>query len=962
MSFPPILLLLLALLPYAGAAALAALPAQSRRGAALVAGATTLLALAIVLLAVPQVYAGEVLRWRIDWVPSLGLAFGFRMDGFAFLFALLISAIGALIVLYAAYYLHHDDPARRFFLFLLLFMGAMLGIVLADNLLLLLVFWELTSLSSFLLIGYWNTRSDAREGARMALAITGGGGLALLGGVLLIGHIVGSFDLDRVLASGDIIRAHPLYLPALVLVLLGCFTKSAQFPFHFWLPHAMAAPTPVSAYLHSATMVKAGVFLLARLYPALSGTEAWFWLVSLTGLTTLLIGAYIAIFKHDLKGLLAYSTISHLGLITLLFGLDTPLAVVAGVFHIINHATFKASLFMAAGIIDHETGSRDMRQLNGLWKYMPRTAVLAMVASAAMAGVPLLNGFLSKEMFFAEAVAKDGHEVMEWLLPVGATLAGLFSVCYSARFIHDVFFNGEPVNLPKTPHEPPAFMRVPVEILVVLCLLVGLLPVFTVGPTLAVAAQAALYGAPGMPLPDYKLAIWHGFNLPLVMSLIALVGGVLLYVGLQRFINLHRLVHLPGWIEKGGRDFFAAGADGVVAAAGALTRWLQNGSLQRYLGLLVLLSIAAGAVPLLAGMDFGGGSSGLPAPSVPVIAVWLIGMAAAVGTVVAHRQRLLALVLLGAAGLVVSLAFVYLSAPDLALTQLLVEVVSIILMMLALNWLPREGKAEGAPFAGNARKWRDAVIAGVAGLGTTALVYLVLTRPFDSISPYFLETTVPQGGGANAVNVIIVDYRGFDTLGEITVLGIAGLLVYAVLAGFRPPLPPGDGAPASERHPLMLALVSRLLLPLAILVSFYLFLRGHNQPGGGFIAGLVLAIALILLFVANGGQWVAARMGTDFRGWVGWGLLIAGLTGVGSWFLGSPFLTSTYDYPDIWPFGPVPLASASLFDLGVYLTVVGATMVALGSIARLTQPTVAPSGDMAAPSGSAPRTGRETAR
>ncbi|MCU0952546.1 MAG: DUF4040 domain-containing protein, partial [Burkholderiaceae bacterium] len=745
---------------------------------------------------------------------------------------------------------------------------------------------------------------------------------ALLGGVIIIGNIVGSYDLDRVLAAGEVLRAHPLYLPALVLVLLGCFTKSAQFPFHFWLPHAMAAPTPVSAYLHSATMVKAGVFLLARMYPALSGTEQWFWLVSLTGLATLLVGAYIAIFKHDLKGLLAYSTISHLGLITLLFGLDTQ--------------------FMAAGIIDHETGSRDMRQLNGLWKYMPWTALLAMVASAAMAGVPLLNGFLSKEMFFAEAVAKDGHEVIEWLLPVGATLAGIFSVAYSARFIHDVFFNGEPKALPRKPHEPPVFMRVPVEVLVMLCLLVGLFPGLIVGPTLAVAAHAALFGGPGQMLPYYTLSIWHGFNLPLAMSAIALVGGLLLYFGLQRRVNLHRLVDLPLWIKRGGRDFFQDCAAGAVAAAGTITGLLQNGRLQSYLSLLVLMALVAGALPFLRGVPLASSDKAFVWPPFPVIAVALIGMAAAFATVVAHRHRLLAIVLLGAVGLPVSLAFVYLSAPDLALTQLLVDVVSIILMMLALNWLPHHAPPEGAPFLRNPRKLRDAAIATAAGLGTAALLYTVMTRPFDSIARYFLETTVPLGGGANAVNVIIVDYRGFDTLGEITVLGVAGIIIYALLAGFVPPPRSAQSravaaavATESDKHPLMLALLSRALLPLAILVSFFLFLRGHNEPGGGFVAGLVLAIAIILLFVANGSQWVEQRIGTDFRAWVGGGLLVAGLTGVGSWFVGSPFLTSTYDYPQIWPFGAVPLASAALFDLGVYLTVVGATVIALSAIGRM---------------------------
>jgi multicomponent K+:H+ antiporter subunit A len=918
---------LLALLPFAGALLLAALPNDRRRLCAWLAGAFPVAGLALTLAHAPAIMAGDVLRWSIDWVPALGLSFGFRMDGLAWLFALLILGIGALVVLYAAYYLHDDDPPARFFQFLLLFMGAMLGVVLADNLVLLVVFWEATSLSSFLLIGYWKDRTDAREGARMALTITGAGGLALLAGVLLIGHIVGSVRLDVVLASGDLIRAHPLYVPALVLVLLGAFTKSAQFPFHFWLPHAMAAPTPVSAYLHSATMVKAGVFLLARLYPSLGGSDAWFWIVAPVGLATLLLGAYFAIFKHDLKGLLAYSTISHLGLITLLFGLDSPLAVVAGVFHILNHATFKASLFMAAGIIDHETGSRDMRNLNGLYKYMPWTALLAIVASSAMAGVPLLNGFLSKEMFFAEALNTGAGGVMGWVLPFGATLAGVFSVAYSTRFIHDVFFNGEPVGLPKMPHEPPRFMRVPVEVLVVVCLAVGIAPGLTVGPILATGARAAL----GASLPEYSLAIWHGFNAALMMSLIALAGGVTLYFGLQRFINLHRIVQLP----RGGREAFAFVQAKTIVAARDLTLGLQNGSLQRYLLLLVVMAVTTGLLPFLLGGMAGSGTSVSATPVTPGFAVlWLVGLVATLATLIDFRHRLLALTVLGAVGLVVAVLFVVLSAPDLALTQLLVEVATVILMMLALNWLPQESPIERS--AG-----RHALHAGVAcaaGLGVAALVWLVLTQPADSISPYFLETAVAFGGGANAVNVIIVDYRGFDTLGEITVLGVAALVIAALLDG-RPalgmravvyPIPTERNA-----HPLMLKLVTRLLLPLAVLVTAHLFLRGHNLPGGGFIAGLVLAIAMVLLSIAHGEDWVNDRLRSDFRRWLSAGLLIAALTGAGSWMLGHPFLTSTYDYP-VLPFvGAVPLASASLFDLGVFLAVVGGTMVMLTSIGRL---------------------------
>jgi multicomponent K+:H+ antiporter subunit A len=925
-------LLALALLPWLAAAVAACLPAAARRGAALVAGAAALGVVALALSLAQPLFEGEVLRWSLPWLPALGLDLGFRVDGLAWLFALLIGGIGALVVLYAAWYLDPKDPARRFFVFLLLFMGAMLGLVLADNLLLLVVFWELTSLASFLLIGYWHRREDAREGARMALAVTGAGGLALLAGVLLIGHIVGDFRLDAVLGAGDTIRAHPLYETALVLVLLGAFTKSAQVPFHFWLPHAMAAPTPVSAYLHSATMVKAGVFLLARLYPALGQSEPWFLIVTSVGLATLVLGAYIAIFQHDLKGLLAYSTISHLGLITLLFGLDEPLAVVAGVFHIINHATFKAGLFMSAGIIDHETGSRDMRQLNGLMKYMPFTATLGMVAAASMAGVPLVNGFLSKEMFFAEAVNKDTFALMQWLLPIGATVAGIFSVAYSMRFVHDVFFNGEPVGLTKTPHEAPFFMRLPVLLLVLLCIAVGLMPAATIGPTLALAAQAALHGAPGLPLPPYTLAIWHGLNLPLAMSLVAVLGGTLLYFGLQRFINLHRVVDLPLLWKRSGRDAFLAVLEASLALARGITAALQSGSLQRYLALLVAAALAAGAWPFLRADAAPSAAAALHLDdlTLPVALIGALGLAAVIGTVMLYRRRLTALLLLSMAGLVVCLAFVHLSAPDLALTQLLVEMATTLLMMLALAWLPAESPPEHA----RGRQVRDAVIAVAAGAGVAALVWLVLGRPFESISPFFLSHAVPEGGGSNAVNVIIVDFRGFDTLGEITVMGIAALILHALLApfapreGMGPPLLPGVS-------PLMLQLVSRLALPFAALVSIYLLLRGHNLPGGGFIAGLVLALALMLQYVAHGLDWVDQRSRPAFGAWVAIGLLLAAGTGLAAFAFGAPFLTSTYDYPWLPGIGGVPLASAAAFDLGVFFVVVGATLLMLLSIARI---------------------------
>ncbi|HET8762357.1 MAG TPA: proton-conducting transporter membrane subunit, partial [Gemmatimonadales bacterium] len=460
------LLPLMIVLPFAGSLLALLFPANARNAEAWLSGAVALVGLLVAWRFQGAVADGNVIRVEISWLPQLGLDFVLRLDGFAWIFAMLITGIGFLVVLYARYYMSAEDPVPRFFSFLLAFMGAMLGIVLSGNLIQLVFFWELTSLFSFLLIGYWHQRAQARDGARMALIMTSAGGLCLFAAVLIIGHVAGSYDLDRVLMSGNIIRSHPLYLPALILLLLGAFTKSAQFPFHFWLPHAMAAPTPVSAYLHSATRVKAGVFLLVRVWPALGGTDEWLWLVASAGLVTFVLGAYFAIFQQDLKGLLAYSTVSHLGLITLLIGLDTPLGLVAAIFHIVNHATFKASLFMAAGIIDHESGTRDIRQLSGLRRFMPITATLAMVAAAAMAGVPLLNGFLSKEMFFAETIEMHDGSIVDAALPYIVTLASTCTVAYSLRFIRDVFFGPAATQLPRTPREPPRWMRFPVELLV----------------------------------------------------------------------------------------------------------------------------------------------------------------------------------------------------------------------------------------------------------------------------------------------------------------------------------------------------------------------------------------------------------------------------------------------------------------------------------------------------------------
>jgi multicomponent K+:H+ antiporter subunit A len=944
-------LALLLALPFIGSAIAALLPSNARNAESTWSAAVAAAALVRVAAMFPQVRDGGVIRETIAWIPSAGLDLTIRVDGFAWMFAMLVTGIGLLVILYARYYMSPADPVPRFFAFLLAFMGAMLGLVTSGNLIQLVFFWELTSLTSFMLIGYWHHRADARRGARMALLVTGAGGLCLFAGALLIGRIVGSYDLDAVLGAGARLRADPLYRPMLALVLIGAFTKSAQFPFHFWLPHAMAAPTPVSAYLHSATMVKAGVFLLARLWPALAGTPEWFWVVGGAGLCTLVMGAYAAMFQHDLKGLLAYSTISHLGLITLLLGLDSPLAAVAAVFHIINHATFKAALFMAAGVIDHETGTRDIERLNGLFKAMPITATLAMVASAAMAGVPLLNGFLSKEMFFAETVYVASNPWIEWGLPIAATIAGIFAVVYALRFSVDIFFGKPSDDLPRSPHEPSRWMRVPIELLVLACLVVGIFPAQSIGPALAAAASPVVGGS----LPDYDLALWHGVNAPLVMSVLAMTGGAFGYAWLRRQLARGRFRQPPLVGRLDGKSAFESLLARSSLVARRALEFFSTRRLQPQLFLLALIGVLAPTAAMWAD-GIGWGSRPRVPASPEFVAFSVIGIVCAIAaTLQAKYHRLAALTMLGVVGLVVCLTFVWFSAPDLALTQLVVEVVTLVLFLLGLRWLPKPVVADDpAPIRVRIRRARDLVLALIAGTGMAGLSYAMLTRPApQSISPYFLDQALPGGGGANVINVMLVDFRAFDTLGEITVLGVVALTVYALLRRFRPPresarLPrqqEGSHVAADLVHPhttpdtlpgymLVPAVLVRWLLPVAGIIAAYLFLRGHDEPGGGFVAGLVVAIALVTQYLVAGTQWVEARLELNPLRWIALGLLAAVGTGAGAIGVGYPFLTTHTAHIDVPALGVVHVPSAMFLDIGIFAVVVGSTLLILIALAH----------------------------
>ncbi|GLQ27734.1 monovalent cation/H+ antiporter subunit A [Sulfitobacter pacificus] len=923
-------LFLVVALPFLGALLPGLMNNAGRQACAGVTFTVTLAAFIGLLTNLPAVLAGEVVTTGVNWLPSLGMNVNLMLDGLGFFFALLILGIGLLIITYARFYLSRDDNMGEFFTYLLLFQGAMVGIVLSDNILVLLVFWELTSLSSFLLIGYWKHLPEGRQGARMALTVTGMGGLALIGGMLILGNIAGSYDLSVILQSREVIQASPLYLPALILILLGCFTKSAQFPFHFWLPHAMAAPTPVSAYLHSATMVKAGIFLMARLWPVLSGTPEWFVIVTSAGLITMVLGAVIALFKHDLKALLAFSTVSHLGLITMLLGTGTAFGAMAAIFHILNHATFKAALFMSAGIVDHETHTRDIRRLGGLRHLMPITFGIVTLAALSMAGIPLLNGFLSKEMMLEEA----HHTVLfgsDWLVPTLAVVGSLFSAAYCFRLISHTFLGPKRDDYPAHPHDPGFGMWGPPALLVVLVVMIGCAP-FLAEPFVKIVTASLLGDVAAVPTAHFK--IWHGLVPALYMSIAAVIGGLIVLALFKPLLKAWDAAPRPE-----AKVIFEALIEAAAALSRGLIHGLHNGAFSRYAAIAAVTITAIGYHAWATGTV--GAATRVSQSAGPVeIAGWTMLVTATLGLVFLHRNRLLSLILIGIVGLMVSVGFVLFSAPDLAMTQITVEVVTIILLLLALNFLPNRTPVESTVL----RRMRDAVVAIAAGLATFAMSYHFLLRDAvaPSISEFHLANSYKGGGGTNVVNVILVDFRGFDTFGEIIVLGIAALLIYALtetlldgpvrarLLNRKP-----DQPRAGDMHPMMMVVLTRVLMPLVMLVGFYIFWRGHNEPGGGFIAGLIVSIGVVMQYMASGFNWTSARLRYPYHGVIGAGVLIAGLTGIGSWFVGKPFLTSDFTYVRIPPFEKFELATAALFDLGVFLAVVGAVMLSLESFSRL---------------------------
>ncbi|MEX0772825.1 MAG: putative monovalent cation/H+ antiporter subunit A [Balneolales bacterium] len=714
----------------------------------------------------PTITDGEIIRTSIPWFSGLDVNLSFFLDGLSYLFALLITGIGTLIVLYASGYLKGHKFLGRFYLSLLLFMASMLGVVLSDNLITLFVFWELTSFTSYLLIGFNHENPKSRRSALQALLVTGTGGLALLAGAVLIGIAGGSLEISVLLTEGDVIRDHVLYLPIMILVLAGAFTKSAQFPFHFWLPNAMEAPTPVSAYLHSATMVKAGIYLMARMNPILGGTDPWVFTLTIIGALTMVVGAWLALCYTDLKQVLAYSTIMALGTLTMLIGMGHPHAVEAAGLFIIGHSFYKGGLFMVAGTIDHETGTRDARLLGGLAKLMPITALGAALAALSMAGIiPFIN-FIAKELVYEAAI---GFEAIAIVMIVFAVLANI-AVVASAGIVAIRPFYGEIKETPKKAHEAPWAMWIGPATLGGLSLLLGLLP-WLIDESLISATASAIGGETTV----FELALWHGFNLALGLSVLTLLAGVLVYFywdPIRESLVMRSFNTAFSTMPENGYDHTVSG---MLRFAGWQTRIFQSGYLRYYIGTMVAVMVIAVGYTLFT-------KASVPWPvgwSEVAYYEWVLAALILLASLAAIRAEtsLTAIVSLGALGFSVALIFILYSAPDLALTQMLVETLTVILFALVLVHLPN---LKPEPF--NTGTFRDAVIAISAGSLMTMLMLAALSFDLDPfISEYYAENSYSMAHGRNIVNVILVDFRALDTLGEVTVLAVAGLGIFALI-------------------------------------------------------------------------------------------------------------------------------------------------------------------------------------
>lgn len=935
----------------AGVAALFGLPALNKR--LTITQLSWLLALfplaafILLLLRVPAMNAGEVLEWRVIWLPSLDLSLGLYVDALAVFFGLIVTLIGVVVVIYTGQYFKGDQTAWRFLTYILLFMGSMLGLVLSGDAITLFIFWEGTSIVSFLLVAYKTKDEAARRGGFKALFITGGGGIALLAGLLVTGYVAGGTEWTAILSSGDALRASPLYGIMLGLVAFGAFTKSAQFPAHIWLPDAMSAPTPASAYLHSATMVKAGIYLLARVNPALGFTESWYWLLTIVGLLTMLAGAYLGLKQNDLKALFAYSTISQLGVLVMLIGQDISEAYKALVIGVLAHALYKSALFLIAGIVDHETGTRDLRRLGGLRKTMPFTFVIGGVAALSMAGLPPLFGFLAKETLLAAAVHPTLPPLVGTLLPWTSVLAGALVLAQSGLFVWETFM-GQPKDPDVHSHEAPWPMWLMPAIPAALSLTVGLLP----EPQQLAEFLAAAAGAAFGDTVKVSLALWTGINVPLLLSVVAVtLGTVIFYFRApirrwqQGFAPNLSFNALYAWVLQA-----------IDRGAYVVTR-LQSGSLRVYLTIIVasmvtLVVIFANQtlVPDLsrttpAALTLLGGTGLLQSFALIVI------LGASIFTVLLRRD-FSAVLAMTAMGLGMAILFVLEPAPDVALVQIVVDLLATVILVIALSRIPRAQRASAQLLADSelrgrtdkASLIRDLVVALAAGAIVASITFVALTsRPRTSLlTPYYEANAKPATNAADIVGAIVVDFRQLDTLIEITVFGVAGLGAYMLLRyasrkfGDTGREVEGDLVPLGRRFKTLgiggsetspfIRVGTAVVFPIAVVLAIVQMMYGHDQPGDGFTAGVVISLVVALWYMVRGYEETRRRLpwlrGTRL---ISGGILLAILTGLVTALMTGNALGNV-DFGALINL-PLPagfyISSSFLFEVSICLSVLG---------------------------------------
>ncbi len=833
---------------------------------------------------------------ELPWIPAVGLNLSLRLDGLSALLAILVTGVGASVLVYAGGYMGSHPRLGRFMSFMMLFLSAMLGIVLADNLLLLYVCWELTTASSWLLIGFEHEDEESRGAAWQALMVTAAGGLAMLAGFVLLGQAAGTYEITAILAQGESLRASPLYLPVLLLVVAGAAAKSALVPLHFWLPNAMAAPTPVSAYLHSAAMVKAGIYLLARLSPVLAGEPEWEWLVAGLGAVTAVVGAWLALLQTDLKRLLAYTTIAALGMMAVALGVGGGAAAHAAMILLFAHGLYKGALFMVAGAVDHGAGSRDLREVGGLAAVMPFTAAAALLAMVSMVGLPPTLGYLAEEALVKAA----GHHGLLLLLAV--VLAGaLYTAAGFVAVLRPLLGR---LRAPRPPHEPAASLWLAPAVLGVAGVGLALAPGVLDRTLIAPAAEAVAGRA-----PRAELSLWHGVGQPFLLGMAMLVAGAGAAGVWDRLRRVARRLTAVGRAgPERGYDLLIRALD---RGAERLDRILQHGYLPAYLLVILAAATVLVSIPLLqADLSFGAAWSPVRLHDLLLVVVIL---AAAAGALVG-RSRVAVLAALSTVGFGVALLFAEFGGPDLAMTQVLVDTMLVALVAILLPALPRFDRLSSV---------RERVARGVVSVAAGAVIATLLLAataagPAETVSAFHVARS-EEAGGSNVVNTILVSFRAADTLGEVSVLGAAalGALVLLGAAGTR-------GAASPRQESLVLSLGVKVILPLLLLLSVYLLVGGHHRPGGGFAAALVATVALTVHVFERSRPPERAFLRLRPEMLLGAGLAVMALSGVPALLAREPYLTA------LWIRDAVPvvqhLGTPLLFDVGVLLAAAGAVL------------------------------------